>query len=381
MLALSLFSTLHLGVAMVVAFMAVIHIGMWFALRSEQANLWVGLSFAGFALLNASLAGSSVASGGELGPISLWLVATIPTALLLPYVLVRTVWSVLDLPMGRIRRAVSFAAIALVLPEVVNVIRLLATDHPAATSWESSRYGFPWAAIPYQIALAGVGAVWIVEAWRCLSSMPTIAKLALIAVAPAVCITGREVLMFAGLIDGPTWIGMTGLPLSVFASGALVARHVKMVRDAAQPQGVDERYRRVYQLGRGGMGEVWLGVRHGAGGFRRFVVLKRIRLDGESSEAMARFVAEARVAARLHHPNIVAVHDFGRFGDGTGDSGWFIVMEYLAGASLYDVLHRAYEEQVAIPPEVIVSIGENILRGLDCAHGHGVLHRDISRTT
>lgn len=378
MLALSLFSTLHLGVAMVVAFMAVIHIGMWFALRSEQANLWVGLSFAGFALLDAALAGSSIASGGELGPVSLWLVATIPTALLLPYVLLRTVWSVLALPLGRVRQWISWGVVVLVLPEAVNVVRLIATDHPAAASWEASRYDFLWAAVPYQLALATVGGVWLIEAARCLSSMPTIAKLALVANVPAVCITGREVMMFLGVIEGPTWIGLTGLPLAVFASGALVARHVKMVRDAAQPQTVDERYRRVYQLGRGGMGEVWLGVRHGAGGFRRFVVLKRIRLDGESSEAMARFVAEARVAARLHHPNIVAVHDFGRFADGTGETGWFIVMEYLAGASLYDILHRAYEEQVAIPPEVIVGLGEAILRGLDCAHGHGVLHRDIS---
>ncbi|MBL4685518.1 MAG: serine/threonine protein kinase [Nannocystaceae bacterium] len=141
---------------------------------------------------------------------------------------------------------------------------------------------------------------------------------------------------------------------------------------------MDQRYRRVFQLGRGGMGEVWLGVRHGAGGFRRFVVLKRIRLDGQSDEAMARFVAEARVAARLHHPNIVAVYDFGRFDAGGDASGWFIVMEYLAGASLYDVLRRAYQEQVAVPPEVILAVGIGVLRGLECAHGHGVLHRDVS---
>lgn len=377
MLALSLFSTLHMGLAMVAAFMGLIHIGMWMALRTERANLWVGLSFGGFALVDASLAGSSMAAGGELGSPRWWLLVTIPTALVVPYLLLRTVWSVLDLPVGKVRKAIAWSLIVLVLPEAINVLRLVITDHPSAASWESSRYDFPWAAIPYQLALVGVGIVWITEAYRCLSSVPTIAKLALAAVLPALVVNVREALVFVGALDGPTWVGFIGLPLAMFASAALVARHVKMVRDAAQPVTVDERYRRVYQLGRGGMGEVWLGVRHGAGGFRRFVVLKRIRLDGQSDEAMARFVAEARVAARLHHPNIVAVHDFGRF-DAGGDSGWFIVMEYLAGASLYDILHAAYEEQVAVPPEVIVAVGVLTLRGLECAHSHGVLHRDIS---
>ena len=83
-------------------------------------------------------------------------------------------------------------------------------------------------------------------------------------------------------------------------------------------------------IGRGGMGEVFAAVRLGPDGFKKQVALKRMLFDPASDErARQRFLREAKVAARLDHPNVVSVHDLVM-----GDDGYFIVMERLAGASL-----------------------------------------------
>ena len=66
------------------------------------------------------------------------------------------------------------------------------------------------------------------------------------------------------------------------------------------------RFREVVMLGRGGMGEVYLAVSHGLGGFRKLQVLKRLRPEfAENTEFLKMFLDEARLAARLLHPNIV----------------------------------------------------------------------------
>ena len=89
------------------------------------------------------------------------------------------------------------------------------------------------------------------------------------------------------------------------------------------------------------MGEVWLTLRMGREGFHRLVVLKRMldddgEQDNEDAQVrMQRFMGEARTAARLHHPNIVSVHDLGQL-----EGGWFIVMEYLSGVSTLELAQR-----------------------------------------
>ena len=83
---------------------------------------------------------------------------------------------------------------------------------------------------------------------------------------------------------------------------------------------------------------------------------------------LRRFRAEARVVASLRHPNIMAVYDWGE-----GEDGPFLVLEYLGGGSLRDLLDRGYR----LSPSQAVLAGLEVARGLDHAHRRGLIHRDI----
>lgn len=97
------------------------------------------------------------------------------------------------------------------------------------------------------------------------------------------------------------------------------------------------RFREVVMLGRGGMGEVYLAVSHGLGGFRKLQVLKRLRPEfAENTEFLKMFLDEARLAARLLHPNIVQTNEVG-----VDDRSYFIAMEFLEGQSLHAILREA----------------------------------------
>lgn len=85
------------------------------------------------------------------------------------------------------------------------------------------------------------------------------------------------------------------------------------------------------------------------------------------ADARARFCDEARSAAALSHPNIVAVHDFGEH-----DGLPFIVMERLPGRTLADLIARG-----PMPPSQVRSMLDDVLAALDVAHAAGVVHRDI----
>ena len=126
------------------------------------------------------------------------------------------------------------------------------------------------------------------------------------------------------------------------------------------------RYRLEETLGYGGMAVVYLA---------RDVELDRpvaLKLLGEHAAADSsfrkRFVREARVAAKLVHPNIVQVFDAGE------DHGRpFIVMEYVDGESLADVLQRRRK----LPPQEVVDVALQVCGGLEHAHEGGVVHRDV----
>jgi serine/threonine protein kinase len=132
-------------------------------------------------------------------------------------------------------------------------------------------------------------------------------------------------------------------------------------------------------LARGGMGEVYLGRVLGAHGFVRPIVLKVIRTELLANERVAlMFVDEARIAAGLHHRNIVQIIDFDLF-----DGGAFLVTEYIAGCDLRTLLHHL---SAAPPFEIAVAILAELATGLDAAHdardGEGaplhLVHRDVS---
>lgn len=118
-------------------------------------------------------------------------------------------------------------------------------------------------------------------------------------------------------------------------------------------------------LGYGGMAEVWDGWDHR---LDRAVAVKMMhRAVAAQPDTRRRFESEARAAARLSHPNIVAVHDFGEH-DGTP----FIVMERLPGQTLADVI-----AQGPLSPQRAGAVLADVLFALAAAHGAGVLHRDI----
>ncbi len=135
-------------------------------------------------------------------------------------------------------------------------------------------------------------------------------------------------------------------------------------------QVLDEKYRLERLLGRGGMGAVYLATHLGT---ERYVALKLITPQFmRNEEFVARFKREARAAGRLRHPNVVDVTDFG-FAQAGGESVAYLVMEYLDGCTLGDVL----TEEKQLPLEWVVDILEQVCSAVHEAHQQGVVHRDL----
>ncbi len=142
------------------------------------------------------------------------------------------------------------------------------------------------------------------------------------------------------------------------------------------------KYQLFASLGRGGMADVFLAVARGQMGFNKLAVIKRLRQAlAEESAFRTMFLDEARLAARLSHPNIVHTYEVGEQG-----GVYFIAMEYLEGQSLNKVLKEALRRKEVIEPEVGARIIADALGGLAYAHALGdydgrplgIIHRDVS---
>jgi hypothetical protein len=133
------------------------------------------------------------------------------------------------------------------------------------------------------------------------------------------------------------------------------------------PRTVDNKYRIEQLLGRGGMGAVY---RARDMRLDRLVALKVVRADllGDP-EARRRFRREAQIVARLQHPSIVAVYDYGTFPDG----GAYLVMELVRGEDLRHVLQR----EGRLDPAESMQILTAVCAAIGAAHREGVLHRDL----
>jgi serine/threonine-protein kinase len=133
------------------------------------------------------------------------------------------------------------------------------------------------------------------------------------------------------------------------------------------PPVVDGKYRVDAQIGRGGMGAVFKArdVR-----LDRDVAVKVVRAELLGApDARVRFRREAQVVARLQHPGVVAVFDYGTFADGAA----YIVMEYIRGEDLRQRLRRT----PVLPVEDVATLIGGIAAGVQAAHDAGVLHRDL----
>jgi eukaryotic-like serine/threonine-protein kinase len=131
------------------------------------------------------------------------------------------------------------------------------------------------------------------------------------------------------------------------------------------------------RIASGGMASVHLGRLLGPAGFGRIVAIKRLHEQyAHDPEFVAMFLDEARLAARIRHPQVVSILDV------VADDGeLFLVMEYVQGESLSQLLRRS-----PMPPSVVVAVLVDALYGLHAAHEAtsdrggplGIVHRDVS---
>jgi serine/threonine protein kinase len=127
-------------------------------------------------------------------------------------------------------------------------------------------------------------------------------------------------------------------------------------------------YEIVARLGEGGMGTVYR-VRHAA--LDREYALKVLGANvmAYDRDAAQRFLREARSAARIRHPNIVDVFDYGTLSDGRP----YLVMELLVGESLEDVVDRG-----PVPVATVLDVAQQLASALMAAHDRGVVHADLT---
>ncbi len=142
------------------------------------------------------------------------------------------------------------------------------------------------------------------------------------------------------------------------------------------------RYRLVAELARGGMGIVYLALVQGAAGFNKLFVVKELKSHlAEDPSSVQMFLEEARLSARLSHPNVVQTIEAG-----SDESRPFMAMEFLEGQSLHRVLSRARKRQIALPPAFHLHVAVQMLEGLHYAHTIkdcdgaplDLVHRDVS---
>jgi len=142
------------------------------------------------------------------------------------------------------------------------------------------------------------------------------------------------------------------------------------------------KYQLVRRIATGGMAEIFLARAQSIQGFEKLVVLKRILPQhAESEDFIHMFLTEARLAATLHHPNIVQVFDMGE-----EHGALFFTMEYVRGQDLRTIVRAARKQHRPIPLEHILHIVNGVAAGLNHAHDKvgpngeplGIVHRDVS---
>jgi serine/threonine-protein kinase len=142
------------------------------------------------------------------------------------------------------------------------------------------------------------------------------------------------------------------------------------------------RYALYDEIASGGMASVHFGRLLGPGGFARSVAIKRLHAHfAKDPEFVAMFLDEARLAARVRHPNVVPTIDV------VAESGeLFLVMEYVQGESLARLLKAAARDKRRVPPRIAATVAIQTLWGLHAAHEAksergaplGIIHRDVS---
>lgn len=143
-----------------------------------------------------------------------------------------------------------------------------------------------------------------------------------------------------------------------------------------------DRYEILAEIASGGMATVYVG-RLASAGFERLVAIKRLHPHLERErEFIEMFLDEARIAARIHHPNVVATLEFG----GNPERGHYLVMDYVEGTTLAKLLAKAASGGGRVPQPIALRIILDSLSGLHVAHDltsedgrpMEIVHRDVS---
>jgi eukaryotic-like serine/threonine-protein kinase len=132
---------------------------------------------------------------------------------------------------------------------------------------------------------------------------------------------------------------------------------------------VNDRYRIIGVIARGGMGKVYRAEQQPLGRLVALKVLTPNYTGDNNPEFHKRFFLEASIASKLTHPNTVTIFDYGK----TDDDIYYIAMELLEGRTL----HRLLREEAPLTAERTMHIARQICRSLREAHNHGVIHRDL----
>lgn len=130
---------------------------------------------------------------------------------------------------------------------------------------------------------------------------------------------------------------------------------------------IDGKYQIISRLGIGGMGEVYKVLHIHLNTVR---VVKLMRSTLKDSDAELRFIREARLATRIHHPNVATLFDFSMLDDKTD----YMVWEFIEGTNLAELLRT----RGPLPPRECARICIQALSGLEAVHRSGIVHRDIS---
>jgi serine/threonine-protein kinase len=143
-----------------------------------------------------------------------------------------------------------------------------------------------------------------------------------------------------------------------------------------------DRFELVAELASGGMATVYLARLLGVAGFQRLVAIKRLHPHlAKEPDFIQMFLDEARLAARIHHPNVVSIQEVGQ-----SAQGYYLVMDYVEGDTFARLLSRAAQAKTQIPWGVTIRILLDTLAGLHAAHeltddlGQplALVHRDVS---
>jgi eukaryotic-like serine/threonine-protein kinase len=153
------------------------------------------------------------------------------------------------------------------------------------------------------------------------------------------------------------------------------------IRPVARNELLAGRYRVLATLGRGGMADVFLGAAAGPAGFNKLVVIKKLRNGTEDPGLVEMFLDEARLAARLNHPNIVHTYEVDE-----SPEGYLLVMEYLEGQSLRRLAKALRTRDGRFDYVMAAHLVGDVLEGLHYVHEMrdydgsplGIVHRDVS---